>query len=186
MNGQAKKGSNLLYRINLVFIEYITFHLFVSPNFKTMSKLVFLFFLLSTLNFYSCNKSKEDELVNQFLTLDGKYIQQDSIYVYNKKLEIETILKSYENQELVLWLHKNLDNEKVSNSSINGKNVPVGYVFYEALTQTIVYEPTDSTGDVASHWDGYIEITPQINLEDLHKVKNAWKNIIQTNKFNHL
>jgi hypothetical protein len=103
-------------------------------------------------------------------------------YDYNKKEELEKILQSVsDKQELVQQLYSNMDNESLSNSYFNGKQLPLGNICYQALSQLIYYEPTDEHGDMIQSWKGNIE--SYSTLEKLKAAKILWKVVIEKKSY---
>ncbi len=134
----------------------------------------------------NCQEKKEPnstDLFTQLSQLEGKYVKQDSIYYYDQKEKIATILQKADTVKMLEILSAGLDNPDLSNSTIEGKRVPIGLLYYEALTQKVYYESVDSTGDIAAHWDGHIKISPEVNLSHLKRAKSAWTKVIKSKTY---
>jgi hypothetical protein len=152
-----------------------------------MKYLIVVLLMPCLLIFSGCRQDRiSEELVKSLSALDGKFYEKDSTYYYDQGNKIRTIVQKYQEKDLIPVLYRNIDNESLSQSSIEGKKLPVGFIFYEALTQTIYYEPVDSLGDIRGDWDGYFRMQPGSSLRDLTAAKKAWKPVIYSKTYNSL
>jgi len=105
-------------------------------------------------------------------------------YVFDQKAELERLLTGRDDRNDLIELADCIDDLQPSNSTLNGKQVPVGIICYQALTQLIYFEPTTQTGDVAKHWPGYIK--PDASQRQLKLAKRAWLKVIEAGKYSKL
>lgn len=94
-------------------------------------------------------------------------------YEYSELVKLDELLSAQDSTALVSTLIEWLDDPSPTQSSFEGRPMPLGLVSYRALTLLVYYEPTDSTGDLAESWDGFL--TPTATPGDYRKAKQAWK-----------
>ncbi len=149
---------------------------------KYITKLKTTFFLLCLI-LAGCqisSNNNEPKVIKEIRDIKGSFVfnKNTNDYEYDKKEELERLFKSVsDKEELVQQLYSYLDNESLSNSYFNGKQLPIGNICYQALSQLIYYEPNDEHGDLNQNWKGNVE--PYSNLEKLKEAKLLLKIIIE-------
>jgi hypothetical protein len=66
-----------------------------------------------------------------------------------------------------------LDDLSPSRSRLEGRNVVLGVVRHEALSQLAYHEETMTTGDIALRWAGHV--LPTATARDLRAARRAWE-----------
>jgi hypothetical protein len=94
---------------------------------------------------------------------------------------LEKILSGRPGEENVQLLVDCLDDTSPSHSAFDGTAVAVGIVCYEALTQTVYYEPTAPNGDIAANWPG--NISPKASAQQMRDAKAAWTTVVEAKTF---
>ena len=104
-------------------------------------------------------------------------------YVFTDKAAIEKLVGKGSDQQ-IRELVDCLDDETPSRATLNGQPVPVGVMCYQALSQTIYYEPTAKDGDLAADWPGHLE--PTATPQELAAAKRAWIDVVNRNAYRRL
>jgi hypothetical protein len=123
-------------------------------------------------------QSRLAELVGSY-----RYNDDTKAYVFTDKRAIEAIVGTATDQT-VRDLVNCLDDRRPSRTVLKGEPVAVGVVCYEALTQTVYYEPTAPNGDIAATWPGHIE--PTATAEQLAAAKRAWTDVVDRKAYKRL
>jgi hypothetical protein len=124
-----------------------------------------------------------DSMVKELSEIKGQYVWDNELkrYVYSEKQRIEEISSNRETEFALKVLVGCIDKLELSNSVIQEKKVVVGIICYEAIAQTVYYEPTTQDGDVAMNWPG--NISPNATPEELRAAKRAWERVIATKSY---
>lgn len=80
-------------------------------------------------------------------------------------------------EDVVPTLVACLDSEIPATATMEGKRVPLGVVCMEALERTVIYEATDSSGDIDPTWPGYT--LPTSSAEERRAAKAAWLVVVR-------
>jgi len=149
-------------------------------NFKNALLFILALFLISGCQ---SEKTTNASIIESLSNIEGKYIlnPQTKSYSFNAKAKIEDIINESNQEELINALVENMDNEKKSKSTLNGKVLPIGIICYEALTQIIYFEPTNNEGDISSTWKGHLN--PQATSIQMREAKKAWKKVVEMKSF---
>jgi hypothetical protein len=125
-------------------------------------------------------------LVSTLSSVSGDYLWDGKgrQYVYSMKAKLEEILSVQKQDTLLPILVDCLDDASLSQTRLEGKNVVVGLVCYEALSQTVYFEPTAPNGDVAKKWAGHIE--PSATIDELRVAKGAWLKVLRDKTYRYL
>lgn len=125
----------------------------------------------------------KDSLVKELSEIKGQYVWDNELkrYVYSEKQRIEEILSNRETEPALKVLVGCLDKLELSNSVVQDRKVVVGIICYEALSQTVYYEPSTPDGDVAMNWPGHI--SPTATPDELREAKRAWERVIATKAY---
>lgn len=102
-------------------------------------------------------------------------------YLFSEKPKLEAILSTYKLEDAVPELVACLDDLTPSRSSLDGKAVATGVICYEALSQSVYYEPLTATGDPDPSWPGVL--TPTATPEKLGAAKQAWAKVLAAKSF---
>jgi hypothetical protein len=124
-----------------------------------------------------------DSMLTELREMKGEYLWNDELkrYIYSEKNQIEKILSSIEPELAVNVLVNCLDDLTLTNSTLQGKKLVIGVICYEALSQTVYYEPTTQEGDIAKKWPGYI--LPTATPDELKEAKRAWKKVLDSKSY---
>jgi hypothetical protein len=124
-----------------------------------------------------------DSMLTELREMKGEYLWNDELkrYIFSDKNLIEKILSTIEPELAVNVLVNSLDNLSLSNSTLQGKRLVAGIIYYEALSQTVYYEPTTQEGDIAMKWPG--NILPTAKPEELKEAKRAWKKVLESKSY---
>ncbi len=141
------------------------------------------FIMIGCVNLSSSESSVENDLLNKLSSINGKFIWNKSQkqFFFNKRDEIEKIIAGKNVEETLQLLVENIDNQRLSISTINGKKVMLGAVCYVALTQIAYYEAVTKDGDIAKGWTGYV--SPDANIEDLSEAKKEWQKVMESHSY---
>lgn len=141
------------------------------------------FIMIGCVNLSSSESSVENDLLNKLSSINGKFIWNKSQkqFFFNKRDEIEKIIAGKNVEETLQLLVENIDNQRLSISTINGKKVMLGVVCYVALTQIAYYEPVTKDGDIAKGWTGYV--SPDANIENLSEAKKEWQKVMESHSY---
>jgi hypothetical protein len=115
------------------------------------------------------------ELTHALGEVTGTYVWRDDLdrYDYSEKLKLEEIVSDRRQEDVVAALVECLDDPSLSRSLIEGRQVAVGLVCYQALTQQVYYEPTAPDGDIAVEWPGHV--SPKATPDEMRAAKGAWR-----------
>ncbi len=143
-------------------------------------------FIATIILFSACTLSSSTEhsdLLTALAEINGSYHWNSQLkrYVFSEKLAIEKILSPKDSEFVIRALVDCLDNLTSSNSTIRNETVVLGFICYEALSQTAYHESTTETGDIAESWPGHI--LPAATPSELIKAKHAWKNVIESKTY---
>ncbi|MBN1833463.1 MAG: hypothetical protein JW896_15265 [Deltaproteobacteria bacterium] len=124
-----------------------------------------------------------DSMLTELREMKGEYLWNDELkrYIYSEKNLIEKILSTIEPELAVNVLVNCLDDLSLTNSTLRGKRLVTGVICYEALSQTVYYEPTTQEGDIAKKWPGHI--LPTATPDELSEAKRAWKKVIDSKSY---
>jgi hypothetical protein len=119
------------------------------------------------------------DLPTQLAQIRGEYRWDSKLdrYVYTETLALAAAVDAYDPHSAVATLVGCLDDTAETRSTLDLKPVAIGVVCYEALSVLAYYEPTDSSGDVASGWPGHI--TPTATAGQLVAAKKAWTLVLE-------
>ena len=122
-------------------------------------------------------------LPSSLAKLEGQYVLQEQTraYQYADKIKLESIISAEDRQQVLLVLVACLDDTSLTKTTLNGKPLMLGVLCYQALTQTVYYEPTDSHGDIAGHWPGHL--TPNATISELQAAKKAWRHVLENKSY---
>jgi len=109
------------------------------------------------------------------VSLKGNYSWREDLhkFIYSESIKMDQILSKYPAASVIPELIECIDDTADSKSQLKKKFVPLGVICYEALSQLVYYEPTESSGDTEQKWEGFI--TPVASLKQLQAAKAAWK-----------
>ena len=96
-------------------------------------------------------------------------------HVFSDPSAVEKVVESA-TDSVIRDLVDCLDDVNPSQTTLNGKPVPVGVMCHQALSQIVYYEPVARSGDVAAKWPGHIE--PTATAEALAAARRAWADVI--------
>jgi hypothetical protein len=124
-----------------------------------------------------------DSMLTELREMKGEYLWNDELkrYIYSEKDLIEKILSTIEPELAVNVLVNSLDDLSLTNSTLRGKRLVTGVICYEALSQTVYYEPTTQEGDIAMKWPGHI--LPTATPDELNEAKRAWEKVVESKSY---
>jgi len=158
-----------------------------------MLKMKYILYLILSIFIVGCTSdvlsekdNVDDRIILGLSALNGKYIWHDELnkYIFSKKVEIESLLSENSKFNIVRILANCIDDISLSNSILNDHKVKLGILCYEALSQTIYYEPILPNGDIALKWGGHI--SPDATESDMKAAKRAWNDVITLKKYKSL
>jgi hypothetical protein len=122
-------------------------------------------------------------LLTELRAINGEYQWNDELkrFIYSEKSLIEKILATREPELAVSALVNCLDDLALTSSTLGGKRLVTGVVCYEALSQTIYYEPTSQEGDIERKWPGHI--LPTATPDEIKEAKLAWKEVLDSKSY---
>ncbi len=115
--------------------------------------------------------------------IEGEFVWNEKLkrHVYSEMELVENALALEDRNELISILVNCIDNPTSSNSILNGRNVSLGIMCYQGLSQTAYYEVEDRTGDIKSSWPGHI--LPTANPDELLEAKRAWLEVVASKSY---
>jgi hypothetical protein len=131
-------------------------------------------------------RQETPSVLDALARLEGT-IQLDSAtgqYVLPHRARMETILASVDVDSIAAVLVAHMSDAEPSNVTLNGRRVPRGMIYYEALSQLVCYEPTTSGGGSDSSWAGHIE--PTATPAQMDRAQKAWAEVVRTHAYSRL
>lgn len=112
------------------------------------------------------------------MSLGGRYIwdEKGKRFYFSEKNRLEQIIESSGRERSLVILLDCMDDDTPTQTLLGDKHVALGMLCYQALTQTIYYEPNDASGDIDVKWPGYV--TADATIEQLREAKKAWKTVV--------
>ncbi|VAX05477.1 hypothetical protein MNBD_GAMMA26-1575 [hydrothermal vent metagenome] len=154
-------------------------------NIKTMVNILCLMTAVISLAACTSNTVVEGKIpfLEKLSKAKGEFVWNAKLtrHIYSKMEVIEKIAAPENPDELVAVLVNCIDDATPSNSILNGKNVSLGVICYQALSQTAYYESTDSTGDIKTLWSGHI--LPTASSAELQRAKHAWVDVVNSKSY---
>lgn len=116
-----------------------------------------------------------------FANLPGAYTWDDhqKRYLYSEIAAVEALMGSA-THETFRGLIDCLTDPTPSKSQIHGKPVSTGILCYQALTQTVYYEPPTKRPP----WPGFIE--PSATPQELQNAQSAWREVVEKKLYKRL
>lgn len=115
--------------------------------------------------------------------LDGEYVLQGQtkIFQHTNKIKMDAIISAEDRQQVLPVLVDCMEDITPTETLLERRPVMLGILCFQALTQIIYYESTDSHGDITSHWPGHI--SPVATIGELQNAKKSWLQVLKNKAY---